>query len=295
MGALESIVVHYVFCQIKILRFVLDLFSYLPSELWPAGLAGFFALSGVYLSNRNGDRRFRLEIKAAREAKEIERLSNLRSNIYLPLADAQSRVGPYLMGLATSDPAMDSGGPLTVWQGLAAQVYLVANEDTVEAIEELNALYSEAYAALLELALPVHFAGSDIDIADQYYKDSVAEQRRALAEARLLHESAAFNPERFRALQSTIEHASKEAEKYASQRQEAQGRKQTELKRYQALALERIASLDDAMEIAVEAIRREIGLSTDSQVRLQRRGNHRRRAKQALEGLHKALEREALE
>ena len=222
------------------------------------------ALVGVIYANRGNSTRLSVQLAHDSKQRSEDRLHALRKDVYLKAAEEVVAATNYLAAIPKLDPSKVNLADGT--QGLlalSAQLQLVTSDTTVDLVGEYTSRYGEAFTELLLLAKPVHEANTDIRIHGELHDSNSAQAQRVLDEMRVLNESGKQNPERFAALQRSLDFFREQIAFHSEERAGAFERSNLANSAYQLEMLARMERIADAQLLVSVALRKEIGLDSD--------------------------------
>lgn len=235
-----------------------------PDVIWSALIASVLTLSGVLVSNRSNTQRLKVQLQHDANEKTKERISVLRRDVYLRVAEELVKANAHLAGLPQLDLSKTNLGDGL--QGLfssAARLQLIAEPKTAVLVSKLASEYGELCFKLMTHLMPVSKAKTDIQLSGDMYAKAQAEVTRLLAEMAKLNESGKLEPEVFQALESSFKFHQGQSEKYAEQQSDAWKRfNQNNIQSQRQLLIELRAIGSKQIPVMVE-IRRDLGLTGD--------------------------------
>jgi hypothetical protein len=129
---------------------LVQLLSRVPGTFWGVIFGSIFTLLGTQLTNRDNDKRFRLQLQADRESRNREREMSLRKEVFVSAAEAVVRAANTLSKFSDlSVSQKDLSAAIFESSPMIAKVNLVASEDTICA---LTAVMGEMTGAFLHLS-----------------------------------------------------------------------------------------------------------------------------------------------
>jgi len=235
-----------------------------PDVIWSALIASLLTLGGVLVSNRSNTNRLKLQLQHDAGEKSKERISNLRREVYLRVAEELVKANTHLAGLPQLDLSKTNLGDGL--QGLfssAARLQLIAEPRTALLVSELVAEYGELTFNLMIHLIPVSNSRTDIQIADDMYSKAQAEVTRILAEMAKLNESGKPDLEVFEALSKSFKFHQDRTTTYADQRSAAWERFNHNNLLFQRFLLTSLRDIGGKQIPVMIEIRRDLGLTGD--------------------------------
>jgi hypothetical protein len=186
------------------------------AALWAIGgalAAGGIALLAVWLSNKNSRRQLAMQLLADKHQRERDRNMAVRRDVYIPAAEAISRIQSMISELAdfSTDPSMLSRR-ITADLGALAKVSVLGTDATVFAISRLTAASMLAYLQLTAVRQKLLQRHGKLKAA-LAARDAAVSQRQQISE--LLHQAfkaGSSEPTLLRRLQTQFECDAKAAE-----------------------------------------------------------------------------------
>lgn len=246
----------------------------LPTLLWSGVIAAVISLASavlaVVLSNRSNERRLREQLLHDAAERHRDRIAALRKKVYLELFEKLSVVGGHLGALAGKDPITENlAEPLQAALAQLGKIQLVGAQQTALLAGELSSLYGESLFRLVLAAIPMHDLKIEISFADQTYQRQAAESDRSTHEIRAIHESSETHLERLRALQASLYYARKQCESALQQRSQAWDSFNALQRPFMQAVMDELKLLGPAQAKLMDAMRQEIGLTSDLDFMLQ--------------------------
>ena len=201
---------------------IIDVIKSVPDVIWSAIVASGITFFGVMLSNRSNTNRLVLQLNHDSDEKSKERISKLRYEVYLKVAEDIEGVNISLSTLVNRDPTkLDMNVELHPITSSIAKLKLVAESNTAKLAGELSIQFGVLFLKVLPRLIPVDNAKTDIEINDSSYLTFSAEVSRLLREMQRLREEGPQDGVMLKYIQNAYEFNSVQAEKYAAARANA--------------------------------------------------------------------------
>lgn len=131
--------------------------------VWQVLSGGLIAIISIFLTNIYNNRRLRDQMAFDKEQKALERLTKLRTDVYLEAAAKIVRMNSFIASMPQIDPAkLGERTEFTEFSEAAAKLSIVAEPDTSYQVGELVALISKGFIRSMLAALPVQSLDADI-------------------------------------------------------------------------------------------------------------------------------------
>jgi ribosomal protein L3 len=189
----------------------------IPQLLWllvvTVVAAGAIAVFGAWLGNRNSRRQLAMQLTADREQRERDRSMAVRREVYIPAAEAISRIQTLIGGF--SDPAADQTSlsrRITTDLGSLARISVLGTDATVFAVSRLTSATMLAFLQLTAMRQKLLQRSGRLKTAVAA-RDAAVTQRQQIAE--LLRQgfvSGNRDPALLRRLQEQFDRDTKAAE-----------------------------------------------------------------------------------
>lgn len=236
-----------------------------PAVIWSALLASALTLTGVMLSSRSNTKRLLTQLEHDAHQKAKDRMATLQREVYLKLAEEMARASSFLGKISQLDPVKENiADGLSELFAVGAKAQLIAQPETSRLITQLTARYGEMVVRLLGAVSPVHDFSINIRLASEHLEKSQAEANRALAEMRQMNESGNLYPERFEALQRSIEHSMNMVDDLSSQRDGFWSGHIAANRDFNVALFEQMRNVGPLQAQTMAALRTELGLPSEA-------------------------------
>ena len=132
-------------------HFFIHLLGDIPATFWGVVVGSLFTLTGIYFTNRAGDRRLRIQLQNDRELKSREREMTFRKDTYALAAEA---ISASISALAKFSDLSFSLKEISATyldkSPVLAKVNLVAGEDTLRALASFGTEFAGAFLRLTQ-------------------------------------------------------------------------------------------------------------------------------------------------
>ncbi len=197
-----------------------QLLGKIPATFWGVVVGSLFTLTGIYFTNRAGDRRLSLQLQNDRELKNREREMTFRKDTYAAAAEAIAVSVSALSKLSELSSSLREVSAMQLEKSpVLAKVNLVAGEDTIRALANFGTGFAGAFFRLTRQRM-------DLDILREQIAAKVAlvksfeKTRDAMIELMRHHNiEGTQDAQRFEAIQRNYEF---EAGRIATTNQEIQ-------------------------------------------------------------------------
>ncbi|MFJ9993160.1 hypothetical protein ACIQSO_20795 [Pseudomonas putida] len=199
-----------------------DLILAIPNVVWSGIVASVLTLTGVLLSNKSNTSRLKLQLKHDSEERQKERISSLRRETYLRVAEDMTKAIGQLGGLPQHDFSQ-SATPTAFndLMGSSAKLQLIAEPATAAAVSKLAGAYTELHFKLLEKITPMQDLRIEMNINDNLYNDTIQEVKRISLEISRLIESSNATEQNMEALSNSLNFYSQQANEFSEKRDSA--------------------------------------------------------------------------
>lgn len=243
---------------------IFDLLVKVPDVVWSGLLASVITLAGVMLSNWSNTKRLIRQLSHDADEKKKDRIHAMRRDVYLKAAEELTKASNYLGRMTQLDPSTTNiADGMSDFFAISAKLQLVAQPETSRLAAELTTRYGEISMNLLGKAIPVHNLNAEIRLSGEFYDKNQSEVSRIIAEMTRLNESGEATPERFAALERSLESPRMLADHFAERRSKAFSLLEEILRDYNIELLREIRTVGPTQAQLMAAIREEIGLDAD--------------------------------
>ena len=256
--------------------------SALPAPVWAAvgaisgalvgGVAAF--ITSIILNHGNNTR-LNTQLEHDRREKGIDRLNNLRRDVYLSAVEEMTKASSLFASLPSVDLAKTNVA--AELQGLfvsGAKLSLVASPRTQNAMEVLGVAYSKLmFETLLRLS-PLQECSNNIALNSRMYDESMTDVRRVLGELTRFSENARTEEFIQEALQASLKFFSGNAQRFNEQMRDAQSEFSVGLESFNKQLFLDMAPVAKLQVEVLIAIRNDLGIETDDESMRERQGKH---------------------
>lgn len=246
------------------MNFIVLFLQSIPNVIWSGIAAAILALSGVLVSNWSNTNRMKIQLRHDADERAKERTSTLRRDVYLVAAAELAKVGGSLASLPQKPLSKEkSDNDLKDFFASTSKLQLVAEPQTTLLANRLVGEYAELHLKLLVKTIPLNQACCDINLFDDMHEKAQNEVTRIIAEKFKFTETAQTNDAIFKALQSSFEFQSSQAQEFSNKRSEAwnlYNRLNVEFISYLLIELQRLGEMQIPVLIA---IRKDLGLTSE--------------------------------
>lgn len=186
------------------------LISGIPDAIWGAVIASLLTLSGVFFTNRENRRSLERQLAHDVEKVRIDRDHDLKKDVFLEVASSYSKtlsvigkLGNIEIPLEDLAKIFDEHGPI------AAKMYLIAKEETVERALDISNEISRIYLELLRSRRVFQDARNAIDIYKEIMSKADIEKDRVLETMKEMNLSGVKDRSKFDYLNILFEAAEK--------------------------------------------------------------------------------------
>ena len=203
------------------LHFLTQLLDEIPATFWGVVIGSIFTLTGVYFTNRAGDRRLRLQLQNDMELKNREREMTFRKDTYAAAAEAISVSMSALSKVSDVSFSLKEVSAMYLEKSPAlAKVNLVAGEDTIRALANFGTEFAGAFFRLTQQRMVLSVLQEQVAAKTALLR-GFEKTRDAMIELMRHHNiDGAQDSRRFEAIQKSYEF---EAGRIATTNQELQG------------------------------------------------------------------------
>lgn len=242
-----------------------------PNVIWAALIAfssavcaSLLTVGGVLLQARNSRALQIATLQHDAKQRDREREMSVRREIYIPAADAVSRMQNNLLKLANLDvPDQEINETYTDSAAVLGRVQVVGQNALVQAISAYLLAYGEAYLELYFERAPLTLVKTQLNVLLQNVDRAVADQTRwanAMEQANVDGNRA---PELWRVLNGNFKFASDQYANYVSARDLKTNELQDQQIELMAHAIEKLQSLATLIPPMLLAAREELELAID--------------------------------
>lgn len=198
---------------------IIGVIKSVPDVIWSAIVASGITFFGVMLSNKSNTNRLVLQLNHDSGEKSKERISKLRHEVYLQVAEEIENANIRLSTLVNRDlTKLDINLELQGIASSTAKLKLVAESNTTRLAGELSIQFGVLLLKALPRLMPVQDAKTDIEIHDASYNASSTEVSRLLREIQSFREEGRQDNVILQYLQSAYELNSNQAQVCADAR-----------------------------------------------------------------------------
>ncbi|WP_095113778.1 hypothetical protein [Pseudomonas sp. Irchel 3H7] len=227
-------------------------------------VASAITLFGVIISNRSNTNRLILQLNHDTSEKSKERISKLRHEVYLKVAEDIEGANINLSTLVNRDLAsLDMNLELQSIISSIAKLKLVAEPNTTKLAGELSAQFGALFLKVLPRLIPVQNAKTDIEINDSSYVTFSDEASRLIREMQRLHEQGHQDGAILQYLQDSYKINSDTAQEYAAARSLAYNVHAKLMHEFNVWFLPEMKELLSFQLKVMVAIREDLGIACD--------------------------------
>jgi hypothetical protein len=243
---------------------IIEFMKTVPDVIWSGIVASAITLFGVMLSNKSNTIRLKLQLDHDANEKSIDRISNLRREVYLKAYEDIEVTNLHIGNLPSRDLAsLNIMSELQAITGSIARLKLVAESKTSILAGDFGVELGALFLKLLPLLTVVHAARVDIEINNSLYESSSAEVSRVVRGMNKLNEEGRQDEVAFQSLQSSYEFNSSQARQYADARAVAYEALNVGLCEYSTMLFPEMRELSKVQLKVMVAIRGDLGIACD--------------------------------
>jgi len=236
----------------------------IPVSFWGVIVGALFALGGVTLTNRAGDRRLRAQFEHERLQKTKDREMALRKEVFLAAAEAVAAGMNAVSRFANFDLPNDQITSDYIEKAPAiAKVHVIARTETIQAMvhftAELGALYLKLFARRFELMSEK----SAIALIDNQVADFGKERDRILEMIKQHNIEGVVDDRRWNILQGNFEFEQKRIAEALARRAQVVGALQPKHLVFMRECIHDTATLGKLLVPVLSAVRAELELQFD--------------------------------
>jgi hypothetical protein len=251
----------------------------MDQTFWTAVLAASSALAGVVISNIATQRRLRTQMEFDEKQKALERLTKLRTDVYLDAAAQIVRMNSFFVQVPQIDPVELNGRPeLGDFGAAAAKLAVVAESDTAYHVNELVALFTKTFLKVVKTAMPVHTLHSEASRVQRRFDDANELCTRTNAAWKELLASGAPDVEKSAALGRDVDRYLAQMKDASAEREALDGKHNAALEQFHSELLPMLAATRGPMITTLARLRKDLGLSTETERWTEQMARHGREA-----------------
>jgi len=253
---------------------------------------GIIAIVSIFLTNYFNSKRIKDQMAFDEKQKALERLTKLRTDVYLDAAAQMVRMNSFMATLPRVDPTqLEKRTEHSDFVAATTKLSVVAESETTFQVNELVAAMSKAYFRALIEALPVQNLSGDIERAQRRFDESriLFDQAMQLGTEQLRMEKPS---------QAVLNNLYAERVEYSQQMKTAADegaalREQHDvaLKKFHQSILPLLATTRAPIVTALTRIRSDLGLTTQAGRWAEQQERHQNDALQELENVVASLEK----
>lgn len=244
---------------------VIALIRLVPDVIWSGVIAAFIALAGVVLSNMGNNKRLSTQLTHDASEKRKEKISDLRREIYLQVADEVSLAINYISAFAHGNmEGVDIRSDLKGMTIALARLQLVAEAETAKIASTLVSSYFLFMMRIFQQTLPLQALREDIKFIGEQCVEVDAEISRLLKKITEFNEGASDDKLVIEELKARHKKCSDALDKYTMKQSEAHEEYREKADELNELLLPDIYEISKIQLRLIVAVRGELGVSTDT-------------------------------
>lgn len=239
----------------------------IPGAVWGViGAVTGAALTSItnLISNYGNNKRLSLQLAHDAKEKNIDRMNNLRREIYMAAIEQMTKASSYFSSIPyreISDQNVSSG-----LEGLyvaAAKLSLVAPPGTQEAVDRLGVEYWQLTRKVVGWLSPMQELKAEMNLHSVLYEQAMTEVKRLISSMNSLRESGRVDEGLMHGLEKSFEFLSNQATDHTEQRHEANLKFDKLCSEYHNELMLDLKPLAVIQAKVVIAIRKDLGVETD--------------------------------
>lgn len=245
----------------------ISVFDSIPSAVWGVvgAVVGATLISITNLISNMGNTK-RLSLQLAHDAKEknIDRMNNLRRDIYLAAVAEMTRASSLFGSLPHKEPSdQDVSAGLEGLYVAAAKLSLVAPPGTQEAVDALGIEYWKLAHKVIMSLPPIQASKAEVDLCGSMYDQAMSEVKRIISAMSSLQESGRPDESVISGLQGSFSFFSEQASDFSKQRHVANEEFHALCAEYNSWLMKDMKPLAVLQAKVIIAIRQDLGVETD--------------------------------
>lgn len=241
-----------------------ELINSIPINIWSVALGSMIAFIGILISNWNHNKRLTIQLNHDSELKTIERKAVMRREVYLNAVEELVRANSYLGSLPQQDLSKNNiSESLQGFFASAAKLSLVAEEETVKALNKLVLSYNALVFKLMINIKPISKQKNQIKILNKHYDETQIEIKRILAEMNRQNESGVSNEHVFNVLDSSFKFHQKRAEELSEEINMCWEKVNEHTKKFVLLLMDELKEITALQAPVIVGIRKELDIDTN--------------------------------
>lgn len=244
-----------------------SILDYIPATVWGmigAVVAAFFISITNLISNVSNNKRLSLQLAHDANEKNIDRMNNLRREIYLEAVEQMTKASGYFGSIPYKE--IGDQNIATELEGLyisAAKLSLVAPPETHEAVDSLGVEYWKLMNKVMNKLPPMQELKAEINLYSAMYDQSMTEVKRLIGVMNSLRESGRVDDDAMHGLKSSFDFLSDQAADYAEKRKIANYKFFQLCGEYSCELMADMRPVAMLQGMVVIAIRKDFGIETD--------------------------------
>jgi hypothetical protein len=244
-----------------------SIFESIPGPVW--GVIG--AVAGATLtsitnliSNFGNNKRLSLQLAHDAREKNIDRMSNLRREIYLTAVAEMTKASSYFGKLPHEDPSNQNvAAGLEGLYVAAAKLSLVAPPGTQEAVDSLGVEYWKLTHKVIVALSPMQTLKAEMKLYGGMYDQAMIEVKRVISAMNNLREGGCPDEDVMFGLKDSFDFLSGQADEFSQKRQVATNEFYALCAKYNHELMADMKPLAILQAKVVIAIRQDFGIETD--------------------------------
>lgn len=267
-----------------------SILSSIPAIAWSGFIAATAALAGVILSNSGNNRRLRLQLKHDAGEKNLDRITNMRREVYLQAAEAMTKASSALGSLPNKD--LINTDICLDFQPLfcsCAKIQLIADSDTALKVGLLAEHYGTLFMRLTARLAPLQSARLEIKMQTEQCEEARSQSKRLTRELSQFQEAARSDADIFNALFESRAGHDHNAVYYSDKVVVAWGEFNKSLALFNQELMVEMVELSKAQIPVLVAMRKDLGMSTDIEKYARQLDDSNRKVELAMQEAFKGL------
>jgi hypothetical protein len=245
----------------------MDIINILPAPIWSAIFAALSALAVVTVTNRNNDKRLKVQLEHDATEKKKERIWALQKQIYLEAAENLTKTTHLLYSIPEREIAGNATSlDMDDFSSSAVKLQLVAEPIAAEMANKLISAYSEVTLNIINEISALKSAVNDIKISNEFYNKSQTHIARILSDMEKLRETGVPDQVKMNQLIFSFNFHSDQASVYSDDQNTAYRKFATAQRKYILKLKSEFLKVNDIQIPLIIQIRTDLGVSTNIKV-----------------------------